>query len=173
MSNMHRFKACIARASGLLMVTVLLLLASGCDDGSDSDYQLPPEEALLMNHLQSLGTHNSYHIQPKADTFELLLAFIPDVAPTLEYTHIPLQQQFETQGIRQIELDIFHDPNGGLYSEHQARTLFGEDADDISNHLPELLKSEVLDDVGKNTYTLNNVVKPNVEKWLTNINILN
>ena len=53
------------------------------------------------------------------------------------------------------------------------KTLFGEDADEISNCLPELLKSEVLDDVGKNTYTLNNVVKPNVEKWLTNINILN
>ncbi|WP_279246019.1 phosphatidylinositol-specific phospholipase C1-like protein [Candidatus Litorirhabdus singularis] len=81
-----------------------------------------------MNNLQYLGTHNSYHIQPRADIFELLLAFIPEVAPTLAYTHIPLQEQFGQQGIRQIELDVFHDPDGSLYADHQGRTLFGEPA---------------------------------------------
>ena len=87
-----------------------------------------PGDVILMNQVQYLGTHNSYHIQPRADIFELLLAFIPDVAPTLAYTHIPLTEQFESQGIRQIELDIFHDPEGGLYADHQGRTLFGEPA---------------------------------------------
>lgn len=116
---------------GLLIGALSLAFISGCDDSSD--FRAPilpdmPEDVVLMNQLQYLGTHNSYHIRPRADIFELLLAFIPDLALTLEYTHVPLAQQFESQGIRQIELDIFHDPDGGLYAEHQGRTLFGEDA---------------------------------------------
>jgi len=115
----------------LLTAGLLVLFISGCSDSSDFHAPVfpgPPEEVVLMNQLQYLGTHNSYHIQPKADVFELLIAFIADLALTLEYTHVPLQQQFESQGIRQIELDIFHDPEGGLYADHQARTLFGEEA---------------------------------------------
>ena len=51
--------------------------------------------------------------------------------------------------------------------------FFGKDETEISPFLLELLKSGILDEVGKNTYTLNNIVKPNVEKWLVTNNILN
>jgi hypothetical protein len=63
------------------------------------------------------------------------LKFIPDVAPTLDYSHAPLQEQFDTQGIRQVELDVFDDPHGGLYANHPVRTLFGEPA---ASGIPEL-----------------------------------
>lgn len=106
-----------------LLLSALLV---GCDGSSNNNPAASDD--ILMNQLQYLGTHNSYHIRPRQDLFDLLLLFIPDVAPTLEYTHAPLTYQFETLGIRQIELDIFHDPEGGLYAEHQGRTLFGEDA---------------------------------------------
>jgi hypothetical protein len=111
----------------LLGASCLLLLVGACSDSSSSSSDSRGND-VLMNELQYLGTHNSYHIQPPADAFELLLAFIPDVAPTLAYTHLPLTQQFESQGIRQIELDVFHDPQGGLYANHPVRTLFNEDA---------------------------------------------
>ena len=65
----------------------------------------------------------------------LLRPLIPDVAPTLDYTHIPLQEQFETQGIRQIELDIFDDPEGGLYANRPALALLWEDP---ASGIPEL-----------------------------------
>jgi len=110
---------------GALLLSVFAsLLVAGCSDNS-KDAQV---NALRMNQLQYLGTHNSYHIQPKADILELLLSFIPDDAPTWEYTHVPLTQQFEEQGIRQIELDVFDDPEGGLYADHPVRTLFMEPA---------------------------------------------
>ncbi len=118
----------------LVLSAMLLPVLGGCGSSSDA----PPDVAgddILMNQVQYLGTHNSYHKQTRADVFELLLAFIPDVAPTLEYTHIPLQEQFDTQGIRQIELDVFDDPQGGLYANHPVRTLFGEDA---ASGIPEL-----------------------------------
>ncbi|WP_419833099.1 Ca2+-dependent phosphoinositide-specific phospholipase C [Endozoicomonas atrinae] len=34
---------------------------------------------------------------------------------SLDYAHVSLTEQFEAQGIRQIELDVFHDPEGGRY----------------------------------------------------------
>lgn len=51
--------------------------------------------------------------------------------------------------------------------------IFGADISEIVVFISELVKAELLDEVGKNTFTLNNVVKPNIENWLTSINILN
>jgi len=121
-------------ATPLLLSAVLLPWLSGCNNSSDWPPELPGDDTL-MNQVQYLGSHNSYHLQTQDDVFQLLLAFIPDVAPTLEYSHIPLQEQFDTQGIRQIELDVFDDPDGGLYANHPVRTLFGEDA---ASGIPEL-----------------------------------
>src|SRR5262245_6544297 len=70
---------------------------------------------VALNVIQVLGTHNSYHIQPRPQLFSLLLAFDPSFQ-AWEYTHPPLDQQFTTEGIRQIELDVFADPQGGLYN---------------------------------------------------------
>ncbi|MCB1842773.1 MAG: phosphatidylinositol-specific phospholipase C1-like protein [Halioglobus sp.] len=110
----------------LLAVMAAGLALSACSDSSDSPMQVLTEP-VRYNQLQFLGTHNSYHIEPRTDIFELLLAFIPDVAPTLQYSHVSLTEQFATQGIRQIELDVFHDPDGGLYADRKALSLFNED----------------------------------------------
>jgi hypothetical protein len=111
----------------LLLSCLLLPFIGGCSDSSNSPATVR-EDTVLMNQVQYLGTHNSYHIRPLQDTLDLLFAFVPDIAPTLDYTHIPLQEQFDSQGIRQIELDVFHDPEGSLYANHPVRTLFEEDA---------------------------------------------
>ncbi len=111
-----------------------LAWAAGCSDSSDSA-PLAADADPRLNNLQYLGTHNSYHIQPRKELFDLLLAFDRDLILTLEYTHIPLTDQFNSQGIRQIELDIFYDPEGGLYAERQERTLFEEDP---ASGIPEL-----------------------------------
>jgi hypothetical protein len=111
---------------GAIVALLALPLLSSCSDSSDTDQSSPQEDTVRMNQLQYLGTHNSYHRRVRPDIFELLLVYIPDLAPTLEYAHLPLTEQFSTQGIRQIELDVFHDPEGGLYAAHQALTLFEE-----------------------------------------------
>ena len=41
----------------------------------------------------------------------------------LDYTHRPLAEQFSRLGIRQIELDIFADPEGGRYGRPAARAV--------------------------------------------------
>ena len=111
---------------GAIVALLALPLLSSCSDSSDTDQSSPQEDTVRMNQLQYLGTHNSYHRRVRADIFDLLLVYIPDVAPTLEYAHLSLTEQFSKQGIRQIELDVFHDPKGGLYAAHQALTIFEE-----------------------------------------------
>ena len=39
-----------------------------------------------------------------------------DAARSLDYAHVALARQFSDRGIRKIELDVFADPNGGLYA---------------------------------------------------------
>jgi hypothetical protein len=75
------------------------------------------DHCVHLNELQVLGSHNSYHIQPAPGLDAVLRLFSPETADSLEYTHLPLDEQFEFQGIRQIELDVFVDaPEGGLYA---------------------------------------------------------
>jgi hypothetical protein len=53
-----------------------------------------PMDGLRINHIQAMGTHNSYHVSP---------------GPTikgLDYTHRPLPDQLDS-GARQFELDIY------------------------------------------------------------------
>jgi hypothetical protein len=76
-----------------------------------------------LNEIQVLGSHNSYHIRPLEPLWSALLDFL-FIFYQLDYTHIPLDQQFDTQGIRQIELDVWADPQGGLYANRNVMSLF-------------------------------------------------
>jgi hypothetical protein len=88
---------------------------------------------VRLNEVQVLGSHNSYHIQPAPELIEAYLVFDP-AATALEYTHRPLGEQLEELGIRQIELDIYADPLGGLFADPLAlEALAG-----MPVHVPEL-----------------------------------
>ena len=87
-----------------------------------------------LNEIQVLGTHNSYHIRPLEPLWSALLAFT-SAFQLIDYTHIPLDQQFDTQGIRQIELDVWADPAGGLYANRNVMSLVGQPT---ASGLPEL-----------------------------------
>jgi len=116
----------------LFLLACTLGLTLACSENSDRPASAPD---VRMNNVQYLGTHNSYHIAPRPDVFEVLLAFVPDVAPTLAYTHVPLTEQLESLGVRQFELDVFDDPEGGLYANRNALALFDEP---VASGIPEL-----------------------------------
>lgn len=74
-----------------------------------------------LNQIQVIGSHNSYHIAPHADLLKLISATSKRLGESIDYTHRPLAEQFSQLGIRQIELDLFHDPKGGLFAEPSFR----------------------------------------------------
>ena len=72
-------------------------------------------ENAPLNHFQVIGTHNSYHLAPgKAEETFIRLRGEAEVQG-LSYSHPPLVEQFDA-GIRQIELDLFADREGGRYA---------------------------------------------------------
>jgi hypothetical protein len=83
------------------------------------------QRCLRLNQIQVIGSHNSYHIRPKEPLWSALQAFDPGLAAGFEYTHSPLATQFSDEGVRQIELDVFADPDGGRYADRHLNPLLG------------------------------------------------
>lgn len=78
---------------------------------------------LRLNQIQVIGTHNSYHIAPAPAIFDLVASAGRRRAEGLDYSHRPLREQLSRLGIREIELDVFADPKGGLYAEPNLRKM--------------------------------------------------
>jgi hypothetical protein len=77
--------------------------------------QTANNDSVRMNQIQVIGSHNSYHAGLAPSEAKLMIAKNPKLYQALEYRHRPLDQQFSS-GIRQIELDIFADSQGGRYA---------------------------------------------------------
>ncbi|GAA5123247.1 hypothetical protein JIN84_11145 [Luteolibacter yonseiensis] len=84
------------------------------------------EEDPPMNRIQFIGTHNSYHIAPSPKVHKLIESFAKGEGDAINVTQRPLQEQFGKLGVRQIELDLFADPKGGLYSDPLGARLVSE-----------------------------------------------
>lgn len=86
-------------------------------------FTYPLDDILRINHIQALGTHNSYHLQPEVD-----------ILPW-RYSHLPLDEQLELQGVRQFELDIFENEDGTLEVYHLAFVDARSTCPDLANCL--------------------------------------
>ncbi len=73
-------------------------------------------EAPKLNHIQIIGSHNSYKQAIQPELWEQLYTKDSSLAMTLQYEHIGLTGQLEL-GLRSLEIDIFHDPIGGRYKK--------------------------------------------------------
>ena len=80
----------------------------------------PP--ALKLNQIQVIGTHNSYHAGLAPSMAIWLGQHNPQALAGLDYQHPPLTEQLD-HGVRQIELDIYADTQGGRYAHPQSTHL--------------------------------------------------
>ncbi|HIV78167.1 MAG TPA: phosphatidylinositol-specific phospholipase C1-like protein [Candidatus Sphingomonas excrementigallinarum] len=74
-----------------------------------------PRAALRMNDIQVVGSHNSYKKRIAPAVFAALQQRDPKLAAALDYDHLTLAQQLD-RGVRQLEIDIFADPQGGRFA---------------------------------------------------------
>jgi len=79
---------------------------------------------LHLNDILVVGTHNSYKqaIDPKI--MALIASRSPQIAASIDYSHIPLDQQLD-DGARALELDVAYDPKGGLFAHPLGPLLTG------------------------------------------------
>ncbi|MDN5216317.1 phosphatidylinositol-specific phospholipase C1-like protein [Fulvivirgaceae bacterium BMA12] len=73
-------------------------------------------ETPKLNHIQIIGSHNSYKQAIQPELWEQLYDKDSSRAMALQYEHIDLTSQLEL-GLRSLEIDIFHDPKGGRYKK--------------------------------------------------------
>lgn len=78
-----------------------------------------------LNETQIIGSHNSYKSAMPAPILEYLKKVSPAAAQSLEYEHLPLSEQLDL-GLRNLELDVFHDPIGGKYANPKSLTMLPE-----------------------------------------------
>ncbi len=87
---------------------------------------------LRLNHIQLIGSHNSYRLKtyaPLLSFLQFFTSFLPDDSDPLnewEYNHLPLPEQLDDHNVRAFELDIYYDPNGGIFFKRGALSLVGE-----------------------------------------------
>ena len=109
-----------------------LVFASACG-GDDGDGGGPTTTAATpapgLDEIQLLASHNSTHIQGPQPLLDAITDALPELTPTIEYTHAPLAEQLDL-GVRSFELDVYDDPDGGRYAAPKAVELLGLPATD-------------------------------------------
>lgn len=117
----------------LITVSILILITSCANDNDEAQNNCAninaetADDCLRLNQIQVLGTHNSYKLPPVEALVERLDTEQPGWADNILYEHRPLSQQLEELGIRQIELDIFADPEGGMYARPAGAVLVDDE----------------------------------------------
>jgi hypothetical protein len=80
---------------------------------------------LRLNQIQVIGSHNSYHSGLAPSEGAWLLKLNPKSSAALDYRHPALDVQL-SRGVRQVEIDIYADVEGGRYA-HPANLKFVSD----------------------------------------------
>lgn len=88
----------------LFRLSVLMLLGFAFGVQATND-------GLRVNHIQVVGTHNSYHLRPEEPIWSQIKAARPDSAAAIDCSLPPLNVQME-HGVRSFELDCFRGENG-------------------------------------------------------------
>ncbi|MFN0201632.1 MAG: Ca2+-dependent phosphoinositide-specific phospholipase C [Bacteroidia bacterium] len=90
-------------------------------------------DSLQINEFQVIASHNSYRLRTNAAIYRwtrFFHIFIPKQYNTRawDYSHLPLEEQFEKYHVRGIELDLYYDPQGGRYAKRKGNWLVFQSA---------------------------------------------
>ena len=108
--HFRRRTAHIIHSLALMAGAVFLTLAL-----SAQALTAPSESSVPLNQLQYIGSHNSYHAGLAPSEIAVWKRLNLKIYTIIDYSHPALTRQLD-DGVRQIELDIFGDANGGRYA---------------------------------------------------------
>ncbi len=74
-------------------------------------FDYPLDDVLRMNHVQLEATHNSYHLRPDNENKDWA------------YSHVPLADQLERQGVRGVEIDVHWNDECGRFEVYHLPIL--------------------------------------------------
>lgn len=109
----------------ILALLAAAAISAGCDlerPSGQPGCTRAAVDALPMNAIQAIGTHNSYKLAIAEKEMAFLRTASPKDADALDYAHRPLKDQLDA-GARQLEIDVLYDPRPGMYAEPLFRKL--------------------------------------------------
>lgn len=74
-----------------------------------------------MNHVQVIGSHNSFKRAPQPELLDAIKPYWKD-ASGIDYDHLSLTDQLNL-GLRNLEFDVCYDPEGGRYADPMGERL--------------------------------------------------
>lgn len=130
-------------------------------------------DSVPINHIQTIGSHNSYRksmdrgIMRSLRFLDLFYWCSPSPAKQLQYSHLSIPEQFGDYGVRSLEIDIHHDPDGGRYYHRHGNFLAWKKSDSGVEELKQPgMKVLHIADIDYNThyYTFRDVLLA-VKEW--------
>jgi hypothetical protein len=113
-------------AAALLVVAAACSKGNGDDSPASTTTAAPAMDDLVhLNEIQVVGTHNSFHRRLPPKLLDILRGADRSLADSVDFEHRPIPDQLDA-GVRQLELDVWADPDGGRYASHAANALVGE-----------------------------------------------
>jgi hypothetical protein len=82
---------------------------------AQQDSQTAQDKIVYLNQIQVIGSHNSYHAGFAPSERKYMEMKNPTALRSLDYHHAPLADQL-SGGVRQVEIDVFADPEGGRFA---------------------------------------------------------
>jgi hypothetical protein len=116
------------RRTFLVLAALAAALAAAVTATSTTGGPPAGKGPVRMNEIQVIGTHNSYKrelSETEQATYDAIIATPGDYDEFLAYSHASIPNQFALQDVRGLELDLFGDPQGGLYAEPLVRKRLG------------------------------------------------
>lgn len=98
----------------ILLALIIVLTLSACN-----------KTEIRLNEMQVIGSHNSYKIAIEKPLWDYIYQIDSAKATSLQYRHISIKKQLEL-GLRNLELDVFYDPQGGHFSNPKGLELIRE-----------------------------------------------
>ncbi len=85
-------------------------------------------DALKLNQIQIIGSHNSYKKLPDPRVMKFLLKLRKTLGKKLDpigidYGHTTIDSQFTEYNMRGLEIDIYNDPKGGVYYKRKINSF--------------------------------------------------
>lgn len=101
--------------SAMQVVIGSTLLAIGQTAMAQQNSQAAQDKIVHLNQIQVIGSHNSYHAGFAPSERKYMEMKNPKALRSLDYHHAPLADQL-SGGVRQVEIDVFADPEGGRFA---------------------------------------------------------
>lgn len=122
--RVHTWVGAGALLVGAVVVAAPASFAAGGSSRAASSAGVVVDD-VRINEIQVVGSHNSYKRMVSPAEEALRRSVIGAAADQMAYQHEPLGVQFQNQKVRQIELDVFADSQGGKYANPLLRSSAG------------------------------------------------